>query len=1296
MTAGIDLPPVGAQTQDLTLGIELPSYSLDPTVGITVDDSSLDRDALFAQKLRQIADTYSSAYGLPPEESINEPRSQATGFWESFNIAGELKNLRADVQNVTNMVTDEFGDPAGRKMNQSDQMMQELYRMEKEFPEQMETKEGQNFRTDIEKRINEALLQDPQGSMEMIKNIATFAYENPGEFADVILDETAYNPLLPVLTAMGYVYGGQAGAAMGRFTGFNRVLNRLSQGSARQRLAALTLERGIEAAGIAGAEGGIAGAYQASQNASVGRDPMFNLVSTSEVGAAMGASVGMLRGAWSVIRGGASKKAGIEAVSRREGYGSFNEMMDDLAIQSGWTPSEITKLFVQNMEELPLTDMVSKVMQNKKLDRIATETPMWKERKRRTFSEGDMDRISKQLYDEWDGTESLNNDWWGRIYKTTQKDTVVHPTSKGIAYNLKNIVKDFQEGMKTLQGLTARGLRGESAANKAKQAIFKTLDESAVNKWIKTQGTKGYAELLHRIEVNARKVQKGSASVEQIYAYAYRTAFEDMGADWAKLKNRNVAQKIWDAVPATATATAKTMGEIVKTPRNIYRGVKDIFTDSLRFVNEIKNGPAEGSAPYTKAHRNITNMLRDWEGNKLTSERQITRFSNWIREEIPDFQRRKALAHHLEGPYELQRYNAWRKKKGQHTIELTEQETKVGAAIRKYFDDIHDWNYRSKIFNKFRDQPHMFVRAQRLGTSRNSPINKKPTDNEIWDFVDDLSDPRSMLDKLNPKEAQSGFYKNYVPHLAKKEFAPTETMLEDWSVTDAHRAGQLQTRSRHEKKRSYETLMDGMDNGVDYYTRDIRDLVGIYGRSMVRAQNNYRLLHQLNKMTNPDGHPMIGPAGKTPDYYVEFKHPNFRDPTTGEFLRVNPNIAPDLRLYFDTNNPAVANRVLQNIIMISKRLALGFSFFHIAALGWSGIMSGQAAGSVLKNIFPTGRFSTRGLRALNGAVDGDTNYLTIGFRNGLGMSALEELKGDTLINGMRNLASFVDGIIGDNKYFKPLGKPLSTTIRGIATGQEILDNHLWNHVNSGLKATTYLTTIEKLIYEDAKRVQSGAQTELTDINVLAQRASQYTNDAYGNQNWNQMAMNVENFMGHRIAAAMNKPSMRGYIRMLIFAPDWSLSNARVAAKGLAAMFPGASKIFGKELASREYAKYALRSAVMFAFINEVLQQAAGQGSILDESGTDLMYANLGGGKKAQVSKQLSEVVSLGIHGLGHYLRNKVSAPLHSALESDSVGEFAETWLGRSMPIGVARTIEDPVGGLTGTVLGVPVYNDPKR
>ena len=1274
----------------------------DPSIGLgfEVDNNQVDTPAFLAQEHRRILNTVGSQYG-ELSENINEPRTGSSNIFEAMVPEGFGKSTVSNVRAGVNWAVD---DPQNVGYTDSELMLKELYNLDQAHPEKMATEEGQALRQDIEARIKANAQTDPRGAWEMVKDIASYGAEDPAGLADILLSETAYDPLLLPLVFSGYGLARVGANTAMRVSGITKALNILRAGTARQRLAASVLENTLQATAFGAGEAGIGVGYQTLMNRAAGRDPLYNTLEMGQIGAAMGFTTGMLLGAFRVIRGDASVKGSYNARAKSAGYSSFEAMVEDLISQSGWRKDRVVKYFVDNIHKQPI-EQVKEIMQNK-LDDIAATTPISKERVRREMNVSDVEKQQSRIRESFESDPRTVNEHLGNIVEDLgmSGQPIRQDTTGNIFYNVKNIVSDFKEGLNYIQGLTRAGTRSTGEQASIRQSLFDTYDPVILTQWLKQGGAKRYAELLQRIEANKLKYDPTKLPAKGIYKQAFENAIGEMDVLPSFFKRKGLLDKVRDPVKATMTRMGKGIKDLQKNPNAVYQAMRDAIVDGtknlyryniadpLESVGQFGKDLIYGEAPgYAKARHNVTNLLRDWEGNQLAGQRSLRVYSEWLKREVADPQRREAMAHLMEGEIELSRYNTWRVKNGFKEIILNEQERKVAASVRKFFDDMLDWAQRSDLFTMFRNSAIRYEQAQNFNAPRvvgkKSPRPSKARDEEIWNFVDSIENPFDMMERLGG--TRLGHYTNYVPHLPVRKFAPTETDLLDWSITDAHRAGQLSTRARFEKPRIYETLMDGIEAGEKYYTRDIASLVSLYGKSMLKARMNQRLIRQLGKMENPDGVPMIGERGKVPDYYVEFKHPNFRD-QDGNYLHVNPNIAPDLRMYFDTSDPTVANRVLQNIVLISKRLALGLSFFHIAALGWSGVMAGQDLASVTKNILPSGgRLKSRGLKMLDASDEGvDVQMGEMLMRNGLGMGALEELKGDTLITGMRTLATWTEGLMNKNKYFKPLGGSIATGIRGVARGQEMIDNHLWNHVNSGLKATTYLEVISDMILRDAKLVNDGKQAKLTDMNLLAQRAAQFTNDAYGNQNWNQMAMNVQNHMGHRIAAAMNKPSMRGYIRMLVFAPDWSTSNVRVIGKAFSGMVP----LGKKELAHREYAKYALRSAVLFAFINEITQQMAGQGSIFDEEGTDLMYANIGNGKKLQYSKQLAEVMSLVIHGPLHVATGKIGTLPQALTHTDSLGDFVGFGLERSTPIALKQIIKNPSSGISG-ILGVPVYED---
>jgi hypothetical protein len=314
-------------------------------------------------------------------------------------------------------------------------------------------------------------------------------------------------------------------------------------------------------------------------------------------------------------------------------------------------------------------------------------------------------------------------------------------------------------------------------------------------------------------------------------------------------------------------------------------------------------------------------------------------------------------------------------------------------------------------------------------------------------------------------------------------------------------------------------------------------------------------------------------------------------------------------------------------------------------------------------------------------------------QNGLVLGILEELKGDTLINAMRLIGKFAEEKTAGNQFLKPIGKMGNMSMRVPARVQEILDRYLLDQVNSGLKATHFITTFEKLVYQDAKAAAKEGR-KVASRDLLAQRAAQFTNDAFGNQNWNQMAMNVENHIGHRIAAALNKPSMRGYIRMLVFAPDWTLSNIRVIAKAAPALMPKKMQrnLGLMDAATPEYLAYSIRSALLFAMVAEALQQTSGQGSIFDDSLKDALRPDLGDGKQMEISKQLSEVLRIFIHGPAHVGYHKMGTLPKVLMDSEGPTDALGNFLQSSLPITAQQYLKNPEGASLGGIVGLPIYN----
>ena len=71
------------------------------------------------------------------------------------------------------------------------------------------------------------------------------------------------------------------------------------------------------------------------------------------------------------------------------------------------------------------------------------------------------------------------------------------------------------------------------------------------------------------------------------------------------------------------------------------------------------------------------------------------------------------------------------------------------------------------------------------------------------------------------------------------------------------------------------------------------------------------------------------------------------------------------------------------------------------------------------------------------------------------------------------------------------------------------------------------------------------------LRIHARDAAEFTNDAFGGQNWTRLANDTANLM---LSMAQNyiKPGAKPYVQFAFFAPDWTISNIRILARAFPA------------------------------------------------------------------------------------------------------------------------------------------------
>jgi len=113
---------------------------------IKAEDAPYDQAAFLATRRRLMIDRYSSEFGSNVEDR-NEPRVKPSGFWQTLlpgvGTPGPLfKNTESDVRNVMNYGIEKLDGDTSVAYDDADSLMMDLYNLQQEFPDMMDTDEG--------------------------------------------------------------------------------------------------------------------------------------------------------------------------------------------------------------------------------------------------------------------------------------------------------------------------------------------------------------------------------------------------------------------------------------------------------------------------------------------------------------------------------------------------------------------------------------------------------------------------------------------------------------------------------------------------------------------------------------------------------------------------------------------------------------------------------------------------------------------------------------------------------------------------------------------------------------------------------------------------------------------------------------------------------------------------------------------------------------------------------------------------------------------------------------------------
>ena len=474
---------------------------------------------------------------------------------------------------------------------------------------------------------------------------------------------------------------------------------------------------------------------------------------------------------------------------------------------------------------------------------------------------------------------------------------------------------------------------------------------------------------------------------------------------------------------------------------------------------------------------------------------------------------------------------------------------------------------------------------------------------------------KTLTNELDDFNFQINYRSNYAP-LVFQDFITGSTKEFGERIF-----GSSTKSSRFFRERIFDDINQALEAGKKLKPGmdDPAKLIQVYTFSASKALANRNIVHYLKNYRHIYGKTQTGQTLShnvmyadnylIPDqfkpYFKEFRHPLLDN---DKKFFVHQDMMKSLNMLFDAKNENELIGAIFNTNLMMKRSAVGFSFFHAGALVESMFFAGVPFKVIKEFIKP------RSKNQIMNMVDNPKLTLEnftyakeasekLGFGDLVSFARSARLEISTPEDvGYDRFYAILQRI--DNDFFKPhFGIQPAAKVEKV---YKWFDRITWDRIFTQAKLYTFLRKLDEA-------VQPG-DTQST-IYAKARAASQFTNDAFGGQNWEAITQSITNPTYKKLAQTTFKPASRGYLQLLFFAPDWTLSNLRIIGKAL----PGFTS---DPVARRMYQYYFLRASLMYATIGTGLNYMFSGHSQLENK--DPTRIDLGNGQVLTFSKQLME------------------------------------------------------------------------
>lgn len=434
------------------------------------------------------------------------------------------------------------------------------------------------------------------------------------------------------------------------------------------------------------------------------------------------------------------------------------------------------------------------------------------------------------------------------------------------------------------------------------------------------------------------------------------------------------------------------------------------------------------------------------------------------------------------------------------------------------------------------------------------PTNLTPVERAV------AADVRQFLNGLGELARDSKVIREMVDDYATRIYGqPAKGLFGEKKV-----GGNTSVSSPFGKPRGYETRVEAEAAGLTPVTTDIAQVVDLYSKSVRSAIENRKLIDTLRQAALDDGTKLLVKTNKgkrAPDNYTTIDHPQM------DGWAVHPDIAPDLRFVFDNKNFGSIVGALDAINTTQKRLGVSMSLFHATALEHAMI----GGTSILKSPVRGARILAQSFAP---AIFGENLMVKMVREGGAGDLVDQALKDGVQISFERQSPTIAEERMPLYRAMDASTKFLNETVPhlgDVTTGavsklNHMFDRAMWGRFHAAMKLETYADKVAELQRNNARDVANG-KAELKSRDEIGGMAASFVNDLFGGLDWYKLVTEFDSRWGREVASAAFSPSGRLAQRMVMFAPDWTISTTRAFAKsfGPAAMMGVAGGILGSEV-----------------------------------------------------------------------------------------------------------------------------------